>query len=271
MFSRILATESARVPATQAGRKREPSSSARPSTASRRCSSIMPDDVAASRSPRSSKTSSWMRVELASERLDLLRRSGARAGSRSCCASGVGSSGRQSSISTRPSGALMQVRTISPSLPVDLAGAQVADPGPTHSLPDARVADALAAAEGQLERRPPRRRRGSAWTPSDSASPSLLRKTIVAALALLAAAVRAWAGSAPCAGGRSRRARSQCSVKRVEHLGGAREEGLALAPVRAQVVEVARARSGRASPVSCSCRRKPGSALAPARAAGRRR
>ena len=41
MFSRILASESVAVPATHAGRKREPNSSARPSTPSRRCISIM--------------------------------------------------------------------------------------------------------------------------------------------------------------------------------------------------------------------------------------
>ena len=41
MFSRILAIESSVVPASQAGRRREASSSTRPRTTSRRCISIM--------------------------------------------------------------------------------------------------------------------------------------------------------------------------------------------------------------------------------------
>ena len=74
--------------------------------------------------------------------------------------------------------------------------------------------------------------------PSHSASVSLLAKHDRAALALLGRR-RASAGSAPCAGGRSRPRRSQCSVERVEQLAGPGEERLALAPVGAELVEVA--------------------------------
>ena len=152
-----------------------------------------------------------------------------------------------------PSGALMQVRTISPSVPVDLAVAQVAHLAGAE-LADAGVADALAAAERQLEpASSPATRIGVA--PSHSASVSLLAKLDRAALALLGEAelglealhvqALAVALALPVLG------------HRVEHLAGPGEERLALAPVRAELVEVARASIRPCSPVSCRCRSKP--------------
>ena len=77
--------------------------------------------------------------------------------------------------------------------------------------------------------------------PSDSACASLRAKTIVAALALLAAAqpelgLEALHVQAVAVG-----LALPVLGHGVEHLVGAREEGLALAPVRAEVVEVDRA------------------------------
>ena len=188
------------------------------------------------------------RVELLAELLDLLVGEAARAGSRSG-RSAMGSSrsrGRgHSSISTGPSGALTQVRTISPSRAGDLAGAQVADLARSRACRrrcgrcpcgSRRAASAPASS--------PATRIG--LPPSHSRLDVGLQEADRAALAALAVAADRSAGSAPCAGGRSRRARSQCSSKRVEHLGRAGEEGLALAPVRAQLVEVAGRRCGRA-------------------------
>src|SRR3954471_4419830 len=60
MFSRILASEVSAVPSTQAGLKREPKSTTRPLTASRRCISVIDTRYWRSRSPRSPKTSSWI-------------------------------------------------------------------------------------------------------------------------------------------------------------------------------------------------------------------
>ena len=126
----------------------------------------------------------------------------------------------QSSISTWPSGALTQVRTISPSLAVDLAGAQVADLARAQ-LADAGVADAHPAAVGQVERRPPRRRRGSACR-RRTRPRRRCSEPDRAALAVARRRRRSPAGSAPCAACPESASSSQCSLSRVEHARRAR-------------------------------------------------
>ena len=127
-------------------------------------------------------------------------------------------------------------------------------PSPEHRRPDAGVADAHPAAEGQRRRRPPRRRRGSACVPSDSASTSLLRKRIVPPSPSPA--------SPPSIGWkRSMWRRSAIALllpvlgHRVEHRSGPGEEGLALAPVGAELVEVGRASMPSVLSVCSWCRR----------------
>src|SRR3954452_21661805 len=60
MFSRILASESIEVPSSHVGQRRDANSTTLPPTTSRRCISIMLTMYLRSRSPRSSKTSSWI-------------------------------------------------------------------------------------------------------------------------------------------------------------------------------------------------------------------
>src|SRR3954467_4454377 len=146
MFSRILARESPAVPSTQAGLKRENTSTARERTSSRRCISIIDRMYLASRSPSSEKTWSWM----ASNAFP----------SSSTCSSDSFARGLSIIVSgTRAPSQLDLDRTLGR---VDarahhlalggghLAGAQVADPA-GRQAPDARVADAHPAAERELE------------------------------------------------------------------------------------------------------------------------
>ena len=107
-------------------------------------------------------------------------------------------------ISTAPSGALTQVRTISPSEPCTrpLRRSRIR---PGAELADAGVADAHPAPERAATRPPARRRRGSAsrrssgppryCAASGSRRPRRARRH----------PGRRWAGSAPCAAGRDRR------------------------------------------------------------------
>ena len=151
------------------------------------------------------------RVELAAELLDLLGREVARAGSRSrrwrrrqavAAVIEVASRLSQSSISIGPSGALTQVRTISPSLPWT-SPVRRSRTSPRAQLADAGVADAHPAAEGQ---------RGAGLLAGDEdrrAAVALgldaaLREADRAALAARRRRRRSSAGSAPCGAARGR-------------------------------------------------------------------
>src|SRR4051794_5999779 len=146
MFSRILASESPAVPTAHSGLKREPSSTTRLATSSCRCILIMLVMYRRSRSPSSSKTSSWIA-------------SNSRPSSSSC--SSVRRDSGLSIISSMESsvlksqgdldGAFGRVHAGADHLALgarDLAGAQVAHLARAE-LSDAGVADAHAASEGE--------------------------------------------------------------------------------------------------------------------------
>src|SRR3954447_10200556 len=231
MFSRILAIESAVVPATHAGLRRDASSSTRPSTTSRRCISIIDLMERRARPPSSAKTSSW----IASNSLP----------SCSICSSVSRASGLSIIVSMLVlsegdlDGALGCVDAGAHDLALgagDLARAEVADLARAE-LSDARVADAHPAAVGQRGAgllAGHEHRLGAVALGLDAAVEELDR----AALAELAVALAddglealhvqaiAVAGLLPVL------------AHRVEHVARAREEGLALAPVADEVVEV---------------------------------
>src|SRR4051794_5780945 len=151
MFSRILATDSVAVPRIHVGQKLAASSSIRPSRPSRRCSAMIERMYLASRSPRSSLTCSWSS-------------SNSRPIASSC--SGVSlCSGFSGSLATLTMGLLWLELDLDGAfgcvdagadrlalVAADFAGGQVADPALAQGA-DARVADALAAAVGQVEAR----------------------------------------------------------------------------------------------------------------------
>src|SRR3954468_6135339 len=147
MFSRILARDSIDVPTTRVGHRRDAKSSTRPATTRRRCISIMLVMYRRSRSPSSSKTSSWMASN--SRPSSSICSSVRRASGLSIIVDiGVLFGGvSQSDLD----GALWRVDAGADHLALgtgDLAGAQVADLAraqPAH----ARVTDAHPAAEGQ--------------------------------------------------------------------------------------------------------------------------
>src|SRR5215218_8566645 len=231
MFSRILATERVAVPSTQAGQKLAASSSIRPSRPSRRCSSMIERMYLASRSPRSSLTCSCSS-------------SNSRPIASSCSSVSLwsGFSGSLASLTMVSSefdldGSLGGVDAGADRLAlvaVHLAGSQVADLA-LAQRPDAGVADALAAAEGQLEA-------GLLAGHEDRRGAVALRLAVGdlegdgAALALLAAAdlrleaLHVHPLAVPLG--------LPVLVHRVEHLAGARDVGVALAPVLAEAVEV---------------------------------
>ena len=158
----------------------------------------------------------------------------------------------QSSISTRPSGALMQVRTISPSEPV-IWPLRRSRTRPEQSFPM------------QVWQIPSRQPNGSS---SPASSPAT--RIGVAAVALDLACrswrrrscrprpprrARAWAGSAPCAGGRSRpRAPSARSARRAARRGRRRTPRARAS--RGTARRGRRASSRGRSPVSHSVRRR---------------
>ncbi len=153
MLSRILATDSAAVPASHAGGNSENSSVARPRDLQAALRGDDPVDVAgvglaeASRRPRRGARRARRRGPRPARRSGVRRHGGV---GRGALVTGVGASWKlsYSSISTSPAAPETQVRTVSPGVsctsPVrrsrTRAGAQ---------LPDAGVADAHAAAVGQ--------------------------------------------------------------------------------------------------------------------------
>ena len=182
------------------------------------------------------------RVELAAELLDLLvGQAGQRVLDRSSVvmwSPGSCVSVAQRSISTGPSGALTQMRTISPSSPWTSPRAQVAQPARSRAC-RRRCGRCPSGSRTAARRRPPRRRRGSACEPSRLGLDVALGKRDRAALALAAP-------SPPMIGWK----RSMCSRSAIALAppsarssassisAGPQRKVVALAPVGAELVEV---------------------------------
>ena len=140
----------------------------------------------------------------------------------------------------------------------DLAGAQVADLAGAQ-LARRRCGRCPCGSRRAASRRPPRRRRGSACAPSLRASTPLLVKRIVPPSPCSASPLPmiGWKRSM-CRRVASRPRAPSASTSASSISAGPADERLALAPVGA---ELGRGRSGvmrPCSPVSCTCRRKPG-------------
>src|SRR3954454_15295713 len=246
MFSRILASESIEVPSSHVGQRREANSTTLPPTTSRRCISIMLTMYLRSRSPRSSKTSSWIASNSrpSSSICSSVRR--ARGLSIIVAMAELDSVVVCLSSESDLDGALGGVDAGAHHLSLaarDLPGAQVADLAGAQ-LAHARVADAHAASErqrrtGLLARDQDRLRSvaGSLDIAVDEADrPALAALPVthgVRRLEALHVQAVAVAVGLPMLG------------HRIEHSFGAADERLAARPVRAQLGE----RVGRQPPV----------------------
>ena len=255
MFSRILATESPAVPSTHAGLNRENSSTIRDSAASRRCNCDHVADVAGVGVAEVVEHLVVQFVELLADLLELLLAELVQRVGRVVGRGGSGGHGASSyrSISTWPSGALMQTRTIWPLASV-IAPVRRSRTAPSLSRPTQ---------VWQMPIRQPNGELGAGLLAADEDR----HPGVALGLAVGHPEMDGAAGAVPAAVADHRLepfgvqvlgtlglSRSASSTASMSSRGPERND-LALAPVRAVVVEVGRARS--------ACRREVCTSMQP--------